>query len=162
MKKGTKIFLIILAVIAALVIFAYAFIKKLGNKYWQNITFSKPTLKQDIVALTQASISGGKISIPFPFTINNGNDFEIPFSSISAQLKYSGVVVGETNDPSSYTVPAKGSLTISPLVIFNLDKNTVLDIIKQKISGQHPQLDYTITLNIFGVSIPPITDTLTW
>ena len=157
MSIFVKILLLILVIIViiALVIFTK------GKAAYDKISFSKPTFQAALESISQAIVSGNTLSFPLPFNIKNDNNFSIIFSSINAELTYGGTVIGTTNDPGWHTIPANSTFPFAP--IFNLSINdAVKNLLAAKIQGAHPSIDYTITLKVFGIAIPSITDSFTW
>lgn len=132
-----------------------------GKKSYDKITFTKPSLNQDIQAILQTNVSDDTISVPLPFNINNENNFPVEFSSINAQLLYSGELIGESNDAGWHTIPKNGTLPYAPVVNITIN-DAVKSLLAQKIKGVHPSLDYVINLKVFGVPIPSVKGTLTW
>jgi LEA14-like dessication related protein len=158
-----KILFTILIILALLGAIAYMW----ATRTWSKITFSPPTLDENIQGLTLATISGQTISLPLTIHIANASTSSIPFSSITAQLLYKGTVIAETADANSYTLPANGNLTITDTVNITLN-DAAKALFVDKVSGNHPVIDYAITAKVYGIPLdkipffPPIKSSFTW
>lgn len=156
----STLFKILLVILIIIVIIAIVIFVK-GKNAYDKITFTKPTLKQDIQALAAANLSGNTLSLPLPFIIKNDNNFSILFSSVNAELLYNGNVIGKSNDAGWHTIPANGSLSLAPVIDFSIN-DAVKNLFIQKIQGGHPAIDYVITMKVFGIPIPSIKDNFIW
>lgn len=165
MNKGLKIFLWILAIIIVLAVMGYF----LSKTILDNVIFSKPIPQGlDLKGLTLGDLANialageqKTVTVTVGMNITNNNSFAIPFSNVKAQLYYKGVLIGETNDPDSHTIPASGSAQFTDTVNIILN-NAGGNLLIEKLKGGKPQLDYVIGLRVFGIPIPSVKDTLIW
>lgn len=132
-----------------------------GKSVFNRITFSDPQLAQFSLSELQNIASGKITTIPVSITISNANNFSISFSKISIALSFNGTVFALTADPSGYTIPANGNLTITENIIFSLN-DAAIELLAEKIQGKPAQIQYTIGLRIFGIPIPSINNTFNW
>lgn len=164
MNKGLKIVLWIVIILAVVAVITFFW----GKSAWDKIDFGKPRLEGlDLQGLTlndlaNIALAGQSktVTATIVMDIKNDNGFSIPFSSIKAQLSYKGTVIAETTDNSSHTVPANGILSLSDNVNIILN-NAGGALLIEKLKGNHPQIDYTIILKVFGIPIPSQTGNFT-
>jgi len=100
--------------------------------------------------------------------IVNDNAFSIPFKDLKATFYFNDTVIADTSSELTnkhFTVPANGKLTVSDSVNIYLNK-AGLDILKQKLTKQHPNLRWTlkVKIGILNIIWIPVTyeDTFTW
>lgn len=165
MNKGLKIFLWILVIIVVLAVIGYLMAKSVLD----NVTFSKPIPQGlDLKGLTLGDLVNvalaneqKTVSVTIGMNVTNSNSFAIPFSNVKVGLYYKGVLIAETNDPDSHTIPANGSLALTYTVNIILN-DAGGQLLIEKIKGGNPQLDYKIGLRVFGMPVPGVNDSLTW
>lgn len=169
MSLGIKILLWALGILAVLAIIVFAFVIPRAKKIWENISFSLPTLQNlDLKGLNFQDLANiaftgqeKQVDATLGMNIKNDNNFSIPFSNLGAKLFYQDQLIAETKDNASHTIPANGSLDISPVInilLNNAGANAVID----KLSGKNPVLDYVINGRVFGIPVPSIKNNLTW
>lgn len=169
MSKASRIVLwiILILVIISALIGTFIWGKNAVNK----ISFSKPRPQAldlqglslvdlaNIVIGAQAKIIKATISMD----IKNDNNFSIPFSNLNVSLSYNNVLIAQTSNmlAQKKVVPANGILTVSDTVNIILSNETAA-FLKDKINGNHPELDYVVNLNVFGIPIRSISDKFVW
>lgn len=152
-----RILLYILIILAVFVLIGITW----GKTVWNKITFSQPSFSNLNLQSLGAIASGQVNTVPVNMTITNTNNFSIPFSNVSISLYYNGSVFATTNDPSSHTIPANGSLQLTENIIFSLN-DAAVNLLAQKIQGKSVSINYTVGLRIFGIPIPSINNSYTW
>lgn len=169
MSTGLKILIWILVILAVLALLVFVFVIPWGKKVWDRITFSPPRLEAlDLQGLTLADLANiaftgqtKEVTAVLGMDIKNENNFSIPFSNLSAQLFYNGVLVGETMDERSHTVPANGTLPISNKVKFILN-NAGGQMLVEKALGKPVTLESKISVNVFGFPLRSIKTNFVW
>lgn len=126
---------------------------------WDKISFSKPIPQGlDLNGITLADLANialaGKsktVTATITMNIKNDNSFSIPFSA-KVKLLYQDTVIAETSSISG-TIPANGTFPISDKVKIILN-NAGGAILIEKLKGKPVQMDYSISLSLFGIPIP--------
>lgn len=169
MSRGVKILLWALAILSALAIIIFMIVIPRFKQYWDNISFSIPTLQNldlkglNIQDLANIAFTGQEkqVDATLGMNIKNDNNFAIPFSNLGAKLFHQDQLIAETQDNTSHTIPANGSLDISQVVKILLN-NAGGQALIDKLSGKSPVLDYVINGRVFGIPVPSIKNQLTW
>ena len=169
MSTGVKILVWTLVILGVLALLVFVFVIPWGKKVWDKITFSQPRLEAlDLQGLSLADLANiaftgqtKEVTAVLGMDIKNENNFSIPFSNLRAQLFYQDVLIAETTDNRSYTVPANGSLAFSNPVKIILN-NAGGQLLIEKASGRQPIIDYKINANVFGIPLPSIKNKMPW
>lgn len=155
MSKGWKIFLWVLLILVALAAIAFFW----GKSAWDKLSFSRPVLQAlnlnglTATDLVNIALSGQSktVTATVAMDVKNDNSFSIPFS-VKIKLLYQDTIIAETSSISG-TVPANGILRISDAVNIILN-NAGGAILGEKVQGKPVQLDYTVSLRLFGIPVP--------
>ena len=179
MKKGWKIFWIILMIVILIGIIWGVTQYLKWKEIWDKIHFSKPIPKSldlkglNLSDLLNLSLGGTPKSVDatLEMFITNESETEIEFNNLKVELFYQGSILTETSDElyaKTYILPAKtsnspGILTITDKVSIQLQQSA--QFLREKILGGHPIVDYTVDLSVNGVPIGkiyPIKGNFTW
>lgn len=168
MKKFWKIVGIIIGILVILAVLGWIWWETYGKFIWDKITFQNVSFSDaDFKGLTLQDIPDillkgeqRQITATLGLQIANENNFSIPFCYLSAELFYKGNPIAKTSDNLANTcfrIPAQGQpnnpYTISDPIAITLGVGGV-QLITDKLLGGKPQIDYEVSLRVFGIPIP--------
>lgn len=166
MKTWVIIVIVILVLIAAAAILGMRIWKKINFKpYFKSVDLSSVSLNDIPNLLIQGTSK--EIKAVVGADITNENNFSIPFSNLKIKLLYNGNTIAETSEElknTSFVLPSKkdgGMLPISDAINIIFDTSS-LQILKTKLTGGKPIINYSVGMNISGIPIPTIENTFTW
>lgn len=183
MKKGWKIFWIILIIliIIGIIILAYKQYQK-WKGVWDNISFSKPIpTNLDLKGLTLQDFLTGTFLTGKPIDVDadlkmfvtNNSDTTVSFDKFRIKILYNGQLITETSEKlynDNFVLEKKDTNTGKPGLAevkdtININVNKATDFLKQKALGNHPKLDYKVDINVNGIPVSkiyPIEGTFDW
>lgn len=169
MKKFWKIVGIILGILVILAVLGWIWWETYGKKIWDNIIFQNFGFSGvDLKGLTLQDIpdillKGEQRQIPVTMgmEILNKNKFSIPFCYLQAEFFYKGNPIAKTSDNLAKTcirIPAQGEpnnpFPVSDPVTITLSRAGGAQLITDKLLGGKPEIDYEVSLSIFGIPVP--------
>lgn len=159
MKKGWKIFWVVVVVLSAIGAIAFFW----GKGVWDKITFDIPRLvglnfngltAADIAAI---AVAGGtkEVTATVQMDVSNQNNFPIPFSNLKVVLKYNGDTIAQTSNllAAGQKVPANGTLSVQDTVSVILS-GAGGQMLLEKLKGNKVTIEYSVQVRIFGIPLP--------
>lgn len=161
-----RTFLIIVVIILIGLYLAYLYVKK----GWDKVSFKVYFKSADLQGITLQSLAtsvltgGQKINVVIGADIKNDNNYPLVFSGLKVLMSYKSNVIAETSEQLSnkkFIVPANGTLSIEDNSTLTITTSS-LGILKEKLAGNSPQIDYAVKVNVYGISLPLVKGNFNW
>lgn len=144
----------IIAIIVGILVLAAIW----GMTAWNKIVFTFSFKGVDLSQLDMTSLAGiGQTSTKLILNLNvkNNNGFSIPFKDMKVWMSYDKTVIAETSSElaaKTFLIPAHGHIDVTDAVNVHLNSASIT-LIKQAALKKNPRVDYTVKVNVFGVSL---------
>lgn len=149
--KTIGILIIIVAILALAAVWGMTAWNRINFKFsFRGIDLS--TI--DLASLTASGQTSGKLLLGV--TIKNDNPFAISFDKMKVWLYYDNTIIAESSGnlyAQSFNLKANGG-TVDVTDYVNVHINTATaKLIKDTVSKQNPKVNYTVKINVWGISL---------